>query len=69
MTLPLPVVVISALYLFDAALLPVSGGAIDVGLPILTAIYVASVLELSVLLPFLGRRLNVCYKYAFRQFP
>lgn len=69
MTVPVPVVMVSAFYLFDAALLPFPKSAIGITFPLLTVIYLACVLELSVLLPFIARRLSVCNKYPSRQSP
>lgn len=69
MTVSLPVVLVSALYLFDAALLSLPRSRIGITFPLLTVIYVLSVLELSVLLPFVARRLRVCYLYSPEQFP
>ena len=37
--------------------------------PLLTAIYIASVLELSVLLPACLSFFNLCIKYSLKQFP
>lgn len=58
------VLLMSALYLFDAAALPLSGRTITISFPLLTMLYFISVVEISVILSLFALR---SHKYPFSQ--